>query len=269
MKGEVMTEIREITSGLQFPEGPVCLDDGTVLVVELRGGTLRRVLPDGSQQIVTRTGGSPNGAAVGRDGKIYLCNNGGFEWHDVGGLVIPGNQSPDYTGGSIQTVDLATGEVSTLYRHGGGIPLKGPNDIVFDREGGFWFTDQGKARERDRDRTGVFYALPDGSSIREVIFPLETPNGIGLSPDQKRLYVAETITGRVFYWNLTGPGEIERNPWAANGGYLLAGIPGLQLLDSMAVDAEGNVCVATLGNGGGDGHLRKVRSSVTSPCPTP
>lgn len=243
-----MTEILEITSGLQFPEGPVGLVDRTVLVVELRRGTLTRVLPDGSQQIVARTGGSPNGAAIGPEGKVYLCNSGGFEWHDLAGLMIPGNQPAGYSGGSIQTVDLTTGEVSTLYSHCGGIPLKGPNDMVFDREGGFWFTDQGKARERDR--TGIFYALPDGSSIREVIFPLETPNGIGLSPDQKRLYVAETITGRVFYWNLTGPGEIERNPLTANGGYLLAGLPGLQLLDSMAVDSEGNVCVATLVNGG-------------------
>ena len=59
------------------------------------------------------------------------------------------------------------------------LPLRGPNDIVFDRTGGFWFTDHGKTRSRERDRTGVFYATPDGSSIREVIFPMEGPNGIG------------------------------------------------------------------------------------------
>ena len=71
--------------------------------------------------------------------------------------------------------------------------LRGPNDIVFDEHGGFWFTDHGKVRDRDRDVTGVFYARADGSFIEEVIFPLEGPNGIGLSPDETSLYIAETV----------------------------------------------------------------------------
>jgi len=236
--------------GLAFPEGPVCLADGDVLVVEIRRGTLTRVAPDGALTVVARMGGGPNGAAVGPDGATYVCNNGGFEWHEVGPLVIPGNQPADYTGGSIQRVDLATGRVETIYTRCDGIALKGPNDLVFDAQGGFWFTDHGKLRPRDRDRTGVFYALPDGSSIREVIFPLDAPNGVGLSPDGRRLYVAETHTGRVFWWELAGPGVVRPNPFAAHGGHLLAGLPGMQLLDSMAIDAEGNVCVATLVNGG-------------------
>ena len=164
--------------------------------------------------------------------------------------MVPGHQPADYSGGSIQRVELATGRVETLYTACDGIPLKGPNDLVFDAQGGFWFTDHGKLRPRDRDRTGVFYALPDGSSIREVIFPLDAPNGIGLSPDGKRLYVAETQTGRVFWWEIAGPGVVRPNPFALHGGHLLLGLPGMQLLDSMAIDAEGNVCVATLVNGG-------------------
>jgi gluconolactonase len=245
-----MPEIREITQGLMFPEGPIAMQDGSVLVVEIRRGTLTRVEPDGAQKIIAHTGGGPNGAAIGPDGRVYLCNNGGFEWHDVGSLTLPGNQPADYRGGSIQSVDLGTGEVETLYTECDGIPLKGPNDLVFDRQGGFWFTDHGKTRVRDRDRTGIFYARVDGSLIREMIFPMDAPNGIGLAPDESRLYAAETHTGRVFCWNLSAPGEIEPNPLSANGATLLAGLPGMQLLDSLAVDAEGNVCVATLVNGG-------------------
>jgi gluconolactonase len=241
---------REVARGLAFPEGPVCLPDGSVLVVEIRRGTLTRVAPDGAQTVVARTGGGPNGAAIGPDGRVYVCNNGGFEGHVAGGLVVPGNQPADYTGGSIQRVDLASGRVETLYTACEGRGLRGPNDLVFDAQGGFWFTDHGKTRPRDRDRTGVFYALPDGSSIREVIFPMDAPNGIGLSPDGRRLYVAETHTGRVFWWELAGPGVVRPNPFAAHGGHLLIGLPGMQLLDSMAIDAEGNVCVATLVNGG-------------------
>lgn len=242
--------MRELARGLAFPEGPVCLPDGSVLVVEIRRGTLTRVAPDGTQTVVARLGGGPNGAAIGPDGAVYVCNNGGFEWHEAGPLVVPGHQPADYTGGSIQRVELASGRVETLYTACDGIPLKGPNDLVFDAQGGFWFTDHGKLRPRDRDRTGVFYALPDGSSIREVIFPLDAPNGIGLSPDGKRLYVAETHTGRVFWWEIAGPGVVRPNPFSPNGGHLLIGLAGMQLLDSMAIDAEGNVCVATLVNGG-------------------
>jgi gluconolactonase len=245
-----MSEIREIAAGLQFPEGPIAMPDGSVLVVEIRRGTLSRVTPDGKIHVVADTGGGPNGAAIGPDGKVYICNNGGFEWHEFGGITFPGLQPANYSGGRIQRVDLATGRVEDLYTACDGRPLRGPNDIVFDTSGGFWFTDHGKTRERDRDRTGVFYARPDGSLIREAIFPLDAPNGIGLSPDGKRLYVAETPTGRVWQWDITAPGEVMKAAPLAGGGMLLAGVGGFQMFDSLAVDGAGNVCVATLVNGG-------------------
>jgi gluconolactonase len=113
-----------------------------------------------------------------------------------------------------------------------------------------WFTDHGKIRERDLDHGGVYYAAPDGSSIREVVYPLDAPNGIGLSPDGTKLYVAETHTGRLWAWDVTGPGEVARNGISRSGGTLLVGLPGFQLFDSLAVDSEGNVVVGTLVNGG-------------------
>ena len=246
-----MAELRELASGLEFPEGPIAMPDGSVVLVEIKRGTLTRVGSDGSVRVIARTGGGPNGAAIGPDGKAYVCNNGGFEWHDFGGLTVPGNQPKDYIGGRIQRVDLATGRVEDLYTECDGRPLRGPNDIVFDAAGGFWFTDHGKIRDRDRDRTGVFYAKTDGSLIREAIFPLDAPNGVGLSPDGRHLYVAETYTGRVWAWDLEGPGQVLASAgFGPGGGSLLAGLPGYQLFDSLAVDGAGNVCVATLVNGG-------------------
>jgi gluconolactonase len=91
----------------------------------------------------------------------------------------------------------------------------------------------------------VYYAQPDGSSIREVIFPLDAPNGIGLSPDGTRLYVAETHLGQLSAWTITAPGVVERGA-SLNGGDLLGKLPGAQLFDSLGVDSDGNVVVATL-----------------------
>jgi len=242
-----IAEITEITTGLEFPEGPVAFPDGSVVLVEIKAGAVTRVHADGRRETVAKTGGGPNGAALGPDGKLYVCNNGGFEWSDVGGILLPGDQPADYTGGSIQRVDLATGAVETLYTECDGQPLKGPNDLVFDSAGGFWFSDLGKTRPRDRDRGGIYYALPDGSSIREVLYPLDSPNGVGLSPDGRRLYAAETFTGRVYYWDLEAPGVLAAESHQSR---LLVGLPDLQLLDSLAVDSAGHVCVATLINGG-------------------
>jgi gluconolactonase len=240
------TEMELIASGLEFPEGPIWLTDGRVLVVEIKRGTLTAVSPDGSVERVATLGGGPNGAAIGPDGKVYVCNNGGFEWFDVGGIVAPGPQPADYIGGRIQRVDLDTGEVEDLYTECDGNPLRGPNDIVFDAEGGFYFTDLGKTRAREVDKAGVYYATTDGSSITEIAYGLDHANGIALSPDDRHLYVAETITGRVWTWEIESPGVFRPPATPVGHGTLLYSFDGYQLLDSMAVDSDGNVCVATL-----------------------
>jgi gluconolactonase len=251
---QMQLNIREIASGLRFPEGPIAMPDGSIILVEIARGTLSRVTPAGKIEAIAELGGGPNGAALGPDGAVYVCNNGGFKWRETPETGLrPIAQADDYSGGRIERVNLATGKAEILYLGTENGPLKGPNDIVFDRTGGFWFTDLGKARAREMDRGGLYYARADGSSIREAVYPLLTPNGVGLSPDEKTLYAAETQTGRVWAWDLTAPGQLAPPGPAAlapGGGRLLAGLPGFQLFDSLAVDTEGHVCVATLMNGG-------------------
>ena len=243
--------LREITAGLRFPEGPIAMPDGSFLVVEIERRTLTRIEADGHKEIVAEPGGGPNGAAIGPDGKCYLCNNGGFAWHEDEQGLRPVLQAEDYSGGRIERVDLDTGSVEVLYTHAGDIALKGPNDIVFDAHGGFWFTDLGKVRVNDQDRGRVFYAKTDGSECREVVYPLVTPNGIGLSPGGTHLYVAETEPCRLWAFEITEPGVVAKEPWPSpHGGRLVAGPAGYQRFDSLAVEAGGNVCVATLINGG-------------------
>jgi gluconolactonase len=247
---EVM-EIRTLAEGLEFPEGPVALEDGSVLVVEIAAGRLTRVMPGGAKTVAARPGGGPNGAAVGPDGKCYVCNNGGFEWVVEGRHRRPFLQARDYAGGRIERVDLATGAVECLCRAAGEVSLKGPNDLVFDRHGGFYFSDLGKVRAREMDRGAVYYAKADGSAITEVAFPMVTPNGVGLSPDGTTLYVAETEAARLWAFDIVEPGVVRKEPWPSpHGGRLVAGVGGYQRFDSLALDAEGRICVATLINGG-------------------
>ncbi|MEB2319447.1 MAG: SMP-30/gluconolactonase/LRE family protein [Pseudomonadota bacterium] len=241
-----------LAEGLEFPEGPVLAPDGSLLVVEIRRGTLTRIdARTGKATIVARPGGGPNGAAIGPDGACYVCNNGGFEWRSHAGILMPALEPADYGGGRIERIDLETGRVDVLYDRVGEHRLRGPNDIVFDAHGGFWFTDLGKTRRRDVDRGGIYYARADGSSITEVVHPVSRPNGIGLSPDGGTLYVAETETGRLWAWRITAPGELALEPFPSpHGGRLLYSTDSYRLFDSLAVEAGGNICVATLMSGG-------------------
>jgi len=172
-----------VATGLRFPEGPALLADGTLVFVECERGTVTRLAPGGKPEVVAFVGGGPNGLAIGPDGAAYVCNNGGFAYHDEPGMLRPIGTPDSYVGGSIQRVDLRTGEVRTLYGGEKSPFLKGPNDLVFDAQGNFWFTDMGKTREQLVDRARVFYASPDGRFCREVIHPMLGANGIGLSPD--------------------------------------------------------------------------------------
>lgn len=244
--------MEEIARGLRFPEGPVALPDGTFLVVEIQRRTVTRIHPNGTTEIVAETGGGPNGLALGPGGKIYVTNNGGFEFHEDAEGLRPTVQARDYSGGRLERVDPATGAVEILHRdNGAGVGLRGPNDLIVDRQGGIWFTDLGKRRARDLDYGGVYYAAPDGT-IREAAHPFLTANGIGLSPDETVLYVAETEGARLWAFDLEAPGVIHKHPWPSpHGGRLVYAAGGAyQRFDSLAVEAGGNICVATLMNGG-------------------
>ena len=118
---------------------------------------------------------------------------------------------------------------------------------MFDKAGGFYFTDLGKRRERDRDHGGLYYATIDGSRIEELVYPIVTANGVGLSPDGKTVYVADTEAARLIAFDVISPGVLKRDKFPAlYGGRLVCGLAGYQRFDSLAVEASGNICVATL-----------------------
>lgn len=243
-----MSNIEILCEGLGFPEGPLVMADGSIILVEIKRQTLTRVW-DGRSEVIATLGGGPNGAALGPDGAIYVTNNGGFAWHEANGLTIPGHAAKDYETGRIERVDLATGKAERIYEKIGEHKLRGPNDLVFDKGGGFWFTDLGKNYARHKDRGGLYYAKPDGSLIKEAAYGFVGLNGVGLSPDEKVVYAAETETAKLWAFDITGEGEVAPG-MAGLAGRQVCAQPQLVYFDSLAVQANGDVCVATILNGG-------------------
>lgn len=242
--------MRLVAEGLKFPEGPVPLADGSVLFVELARGTLSRAWGEGKVEVVADLGGSPNGAALGPDGRVYVCNNGGVKFVEQNGKLRPAGNLPDPAW--IEAVDLSTGKSERLYDRCGETTLRHCNDLVFDAHGGFYFTDSGKTTSSMNERGAVYYARPDGSQITRVAFPLTSPNGVGLSPDGTTLYVSETPTARLWAWDVLAPGKLRKLKQndIPHGGRFVIGSANFQRFDSLAISASGKVLVGTLTNGG-------------------
>ncbi|KJS26321.1 MAG: gluconolaconase [Hyphomonadaceae bacterium BRH_c29] len=238
-----------VASGLRFPEGPVVMADGSIIVVEIEKKCITRCWDGGKTEVICTPGGGPNGLAIGPDGALWVCNNGGFLYHEMDGMLIPGNCPDDYDGGRIERVDLSTGKVERVLDTVDGNKLTGPNDLVFDKAGNLYFTDHGKTYSRHRDFGGLYFLAKGASEAKELDFHYSSPNGVGLSPDEQTVYMADTMTGRMWAFDLESPGVIKpASP--LNGGRVVATMPGLQYFDSLGMTAAGNVCVATILNGG-------------------
>ena len=186
----------------------------------------------------------------------YVANNGGFLWTEIGGFRIPidrethTNEPPGFEKGWIERIDLGTGEVTVLHDSCNGRFLRGPNDLVFDEVGGLWFTDHGKGRHASVDRGGLYYLPPGGDEVQEIAFPLLGPNGVGLSPDNRRVYVAETHTGRLWAWALEAPGVVRPDAGSLairHGGVCVAATP--FSFDSLAVEEDGRIAIGAIGDG--------------------
>jgi gluconolactonase len=245
----VLAGAREMGRGLHFPEGPIACADGSVLVVEIAAPALTRVAPDGAVNRIILLQGGPNGAAIGPDGACYICNNGGLSFTETAETIAPSGRPASYAGGWIDRVNLAAGVVLRLYDRSSSGPLVGPNDIVFDADGGFWFTDIGDFSEAS-PLGSICYATIDGRSCRVVVPNLRSPNGIGLSPDGRTLYFADTVMASVYAFDVIGPGDIDARS-LAGGGRLIGVAEAGRMLDSLAVDADGRIAVGTLGQPGG------------------
>jgi gluconolactonase len=248
--------VREVARDLAFPEGPMPLADGSVLVSELADGRITRIDASGERSTVAEPGGGPNGLAVLADGSLAVCQNGGSRWgtrpwpYDGPGsvpLFTPIGPPDEPLTPQVQRI-AGDGTITTLCTTDeNGNALKRPSDIVADSTGSFYMTDFGATRGRTRELAGVLYGTADGA-LREIVYPVELPNGIALSPDESRLYVTETRTRRVWVFTLGGPGVV--TAWHSLTTIPSGGPINFGGVDGCCVDGNGNLVAATLGTGG-------------------
>ena len=202
-------------------EGPAFDDRGNLYVVALRGGNVYRITPDGVCARFANTGGQPQS----------------LKFH--AGLLY----GVDIRRG-VFTIDPATGEVKdylTSYRNQN---FKGPNDLIFDEAGGFYFTDPWGSSTLDPEGAIYYVAPGPDKRITRLADNLAFPNGIALSPDGKTLYVAEFSAQRLLAIPLLAPGVPDLG-FAHAAAYVAGGVG----LDSMAIDDRGDVYVAHFGAG--------------------
>ena len=206
----------EVATGFGFPEGPAFDGEGNLYVVEIAAGQVSRIAPDGRVSVLAKPGGGPNGSAIGPDGALWVANNGGAD---------PGR---------IERIDLATGAVEAVFADHEGQPLGNCNDLVFNAEGGCYFTDP-HGSLRDPQPGHVFFFTLD-ERLSRVATGYGFPNGIGITDDGSTLLVAESGTGWIWAHEIEKPGVLgERRRFGR--------VPEGHIQDGFAFDAEGNVLV--------------------------
>ncbi len=207
--------------GLQL-EGPAFDRDGNLLFVEVFGGRVFRLSEDKRlTTVVEENGLGSAGLALHKDGRIFVAGLGNFE--DTGSVVA---FAPD--GSGMETI--VPPEAGYL-----------ADDLVFDENGGFYFTDfKGTSTN---PTGGVYYVSPDFKEITPILENLSVANGIGLSPDGKTLWVTEFSKGLLHRVDLAGPTTIAH--FGTSVPYRFTG----PAPDSLRADADGNVYVAMYGQG--------------------
>ncbi|MGN7292823.1 SMP-30/gluconolactonase/LRE family protein [Rhizobium sp. SAFR-030] len=207
--------------GLQL-ECPTFDAKGDLLFCEVFGGTVFRLTPDKQlSSFVPDAELRPAGLAVHPSGRIYMAELGDFGSR---GSVV--TMAPDGT--DVQTV---------VSRNDGFLP----DDLVFDKDGGFYFTDFKGGSSTPSG--GVYYIGPSGGKPVLVVPNLRIANGVSLSPDGKTLWVTELAGGRLHRISLANATTIA--PFGSSLVYnFVGGGP-----DSLRIDADGNVYVAMYGQG--------------------
>jgi len=216
------TALQRVASGFVFTEGPLWHPDGFFYFVDVRASKLYRMVPGRSAELVRETQGG-NGTTFDLQGRLINCEG------DARRLT---RTEPD-------------GTVVTLLDRFEGKRLNRPNDVICASDGALLFTDPSyRVPLGERELDAAVYRIAPGGSVA-MVAPVEYPNGLALSPDERTLYVANTRwTKYIHAIELDAAGAmLRRRVFADMSCDGTNGVP-----DGMKVDAAGRVfCTGTGG----------------------
>jgi gluconolactonase len=133
--------------------------------------------------------------------------------------------------------------LDSITSDGAGRPLRRPNDLALDGDGGFYFSDPGPGLDRRSQSGRVFYMSPQ-QGIRQVADSLCYPNGLVVRADGKVLLLNDSCNNRVYSYQIAAPGTLASRR-------VFATLPdsGKCDLDGMTLDASGRLFIAHNGCG--------------------
>ncbi len=215
--------------------------------------------------------------AIGPNGALYICNSGGFSWEtSPDGFLRSMGKPAGFVGGSIDRYDFKTKKLTTLYSHCGDKRLVGPNDLVFDRDGGLWFSDLGTMAGRV-DLCSAYYCRIDDNFITEVAGRSTAATASGCRPTTRRSMSPRRRRDGLWGFDITGRGTVEKRGGWQTQKWRPCRLYAAELLSLRfhRVEACGNICIATLRASGissvtPDGKLTELilfdDPSVTNIC---
>lgn len=211
------TQAERLATGFVFTEGPLWHPDGFYYFVDVRASVLYRITPGRPLEVVREKTGGGNGTTFDLQGRLILCEGD--------------NRRVTRRG--------ADDRFEVLVDRFEGKRLNRPNDVVCKSDGSIYFTDPGlrvPLAEREVDHAGVYRIAPDGAV--SLVADFEYPNGLAFSPDERRLYVANTRWAQYIHvLELDAAGRLlRRRIFADMSSDETEGVP-----DGMKVDVEGRV----------------------------
>ena len=218
------TRVLVVTQGLRGTEGPIAAPDGALLLTEQQANVITKIDAKGARSTFLENTGGSQGLTYDPKGRL------------IG--VLPATKQ-------IGVLMPARSVLASTFE---GRPFLGPNDLVADRKGGVYFTDPGgypPAGQYLTELPSVYYLKPDGSVIK-IADDIPRPNGIILSPDEKTLYVSNTLGAYVIAFDVQPDGSArnERN-FARLAGIAMTNRGVRSGADGIAVDEAGRLYVTS------------------------
>ena len=204
-----------VVQGFKFTEGPVWLNDGHLIWSDILGDTIFE-LKGGKAIPYLKPSHRAIGNTLDPQGRLVSCHQ---ETRNV-------------------TRREKNGSTTILASTYLGKRFNSPDDVVVRSDGTIFFTDPSfglPASKKEQPLDGVYRISPEGK-IDLVVKDFAKPNGLAFSPDEKLLYINDTVRQQIYVFDVSKPGDLSNERIFVYTTGELGGLP-----NGMKVDTAGNV----------------------------